>query len=91
MQRAGRGRPFIEAALPASPHTLTRLIRDQVAAAIAQGVPWQRVFDAARPAIPAVWNSWSDREKRQFLRHLRTRWDVHRHRMAQRISDALQA
>jgi uncharacterized NAD(P)/FAD-binding protein YdhS len=82
---------FLEAALPASPRALTRLIRDQVAAAEARGVPWQRVFDAARPAIPAVWGSWSSREKRQFLRHLRTRWDVHRHRMAHRISDALQA
>nr|WP_299911052.1 FAD/NAD(P)-binding protein [Sphingomonas bacterium] len=82
---------FLEAAIPASPRALTRLIRDQVAAAQAQGVPWQRVFDAARPAIPAVWSSWSSREKRQFLRHLRTRWDVHRHRMAPRINDALHA
>lgn len=82
---------FLEAALPASPRALMRLVRAQVASAEAQGIPWQRVFDAARPAIPAVWGSWSTREKRQFLRHLRTRWDVHRHRMAKRIADALQA
>lgn len=82
---------FLEAALPASPRRLMRLIREQVAAAEARDIPWQRVFDAARPAIPAVWSSWSSREKRQFLRHLRTRWDVHRHRMAQRIHDALDA
>ncbi|MEG3151819.1 FAD/NAD(P)-binding protein [Sphingomonas sp. ZT3P38] len=82
---------FLEAATPASPRRLMRLIREQVAAATAQGIPWQRVFDAARPAVPAVWSSWSTREKRQFLRHLRTRWDVHRHRMARRIHDALHA
>jgi uncharacterized NAD(P)/FAD-binding protein YdhS len=82
---------FLEAALPASPRRLMRLIREQVATAEAGGIPWQRVFDAARPAIPAVWSSWSTRAKRQFLRHLRTRWDVHRHRMAQRIHDALNA
>lgn len=82
---------FLEAALPASPRRLMRLIREQVATAEARSIPWQRVFDAARPAIPAVWSSWSTREKRQFLRHLRTRWDVHRHRMAQRIHDALHA
>ena len=82
---------FLEAALPASPRRLMRLIRQQVAAAEERGIPWQRVFDAARPAIPAVWSAWSSREKRQFLRHLRTRWDVHRHRMAQRIHDALHA
>lgn len=82
---------FLEAALPASPRALTRLIREQVATAHARDIPWQRVFDAARPAIPAAWSSWSAREKRQFLRHLRTRWDVHRHRMARRIHDALHA
>jgi uncharacterized NAD(P)/FAD-binding protein YdhS len=80
---------FIEEALPASPRRLTRLIRRQVALARDQGVPWQRVFDAARPAIPAIWRSWTDRQKRQFLRHLRTRWDVRRHRMAPRIAAAL--
>ncbi len=81
--------PFLEDALPASPRQLTRLIRSQVALAMASGVPWQRVFDAARPAIPAVWRNWTLVQKRQFLRHLRTRWDVHRHRMAPRIASAL--
>jgi len=82
---------FLEEILPASPRRLTRLVRDQVAQANARGVPWQRVFDAARPAIPAAWRGWSLAEKRQFLRHLRTRWDVHRHRMAPRIAAALSA
>ncbi len=81
---------FLEEALPASPRRLMRLIRAQAALAGAEGVPWQRVFDAARPAIPAVWRSWTDKQKRQFLRHLRTRWDVRRHRMAPRIAAALQ-
>jgi uncharacterized NAD(P)/FAD-binding protein YdhS len=80
---------FIEDALPASPRRLTRLIRRQAELALAQGVPWQRVFDAARPAVPAVWRGWSEKQKRQFLRHLRTRWDVRRHRMAPRIAAAL--
>jgi uncharacterized NAD(P)/FAD-binding protein YdhS len=56
-----------------------------------QGVPWQRVFDAARPAVAAVWQGWTLPQKRQFLRHLRPRWDVHRHRMAPRIASAMHA
>ena len=83
--------PFLEEALPASPRRLARLVRAQVEAARTQGVPWQRVFDAARPAVPAVWRAWTTPQKRQFLRHLRTRWDVHRHRMAPRIGAALDA
>jgi uncharacterized NAD(P)/FAD-binding protein YdhS len=82
---------FLEDALPASPRLLTRLMRRQVALAQARGVPWQRVFDAARPAVPAVWRSWTDGQRRQFLRHLRTRWDVRRHRMAPRIAAAFAA
>ena len=73
----------------ASPRALTRVIRQEVARAVAQGVPWQRVFDAARPAVPGIWQGWTAAHRRQFTRHLRVRWDIHRHRMAPRIDDAL--
>jgi uncharacterized NAD(P)/FAD-binding protein YdhS len=73
----------------ASPRTLTRVIRREVARAALQGVPWQRVFDAARPAVPGIWHNWSPASRRQFTRHLRVRWDIHRHRMAPRVDDAL--
>lgn len=75
----------------ASPLALTRVIRREVARAQAQGVPWQRVFDAARPAVPGIWHNWSAASRRQFTRHLRVRWDIHRHRMAPRIDDALRS
>jgi uncharacterized NAD(P)/FAD-binding protein YdhS len=80
---------FLGDALPASPVRLLRVVRQQVAAAQAQGTPWQRVFDAARPAVATVWRQWSLVQRRQFLRRLRPRWDVLRHRMAPRIASAL--
>ncbi len=73
----------------ASPRALTRVIRQEVARATSQGVPWQRVFDAARPAVPGIWHNWTQASRRQFVRHLRVRWDIHRHRMAPRVDDAL--
>ncbi len=82
---------FLEAALPASPLALSRLIRRQVAAAEASGTPWQRVFDAARPAIPAAWRGWTAAQRRRFLRHARPHWDVRRHRMAPRVAAAFHA
>ncbi len=80
---------FLHDKIPASARVLTKIVRQQIALAASQGIAWQRVFDAARPAVPSIWNGWSDFSRRQFLRHLRPRWDIHRHRMAPRVSDAL--
>jgi uncharacterized NAD(P)/FAD-binding protein YdhS len=90
--QAGGGWPsFLAAHVGESPLELLRRVRTAVAAAAAEGVPWQRVFDAARPAVGALWSRWSLRQRRQFLRHLRARWDIHRHRTAPRVDAALQA
>jgi uncharacterized NAD(P)/FAD-binding protein YdhS len=77
--------------LPGTPLELLGLFRKELRAAEARAIPWQRVFDAARPAVTSVWDSWSDKERRQFLRHLRPRWDIHRHRMAPSVANELQA
>jgi uncharacterized NAD(P)/FAD-binding protein YdhS len=90
-QSGGAWAPFLQTKIPASPRTLMKVIRDEIARAESNGVPWQRVFDAARPAVASIWNSWSEKERNQFLRHLRPRWDVHRHRMAPRVGDLLDA
>ncbi len=90
--RAGGSWPvFPDAKTHGSPRALMRLLRDETRAAEAKGVPWQRVMDAMRPAVARIWSSWSTPERAQFLRHLRPRWDVHRHRMAPRIADRLAA
>ncbi|MBS0612828.1 MAG: FAD/NAD(P)-binding protein [Proteobacteria bacterium] len=81
---------FLRGDFQASARALTRLVRAQIEAAAARGIPWQRVFDAARPAVPAVWNALDTFSRRQFLRHLRPRWDIHRHRMAPRVQAAFE-
>jgi len=50
---------FLHDRIPASALALTKIIRQQIALAASQGVAWQRVFDAARSAVPSVWNEWS--------------------------------
>lgn len=75
----------------ASPRELMRLLRQEARRAEAQGVPWQRVMDTMRPAVAAVWHSFTPRDRSQFLRHVRPRWDVHRHRMAPRVATQLAA
>ncbi|MGD0144946.1 MAG: FAD/NAD(P)-binding protein [Rhizomicrobium sp.] len=85
----GAWAPFLHDKIPAPPLALAKLIRAEIAKAQEQNIPWQRVFDAARPAVASVWNNWDDKSRRQFLRHLRVRWDIHRHRMAPRIGEEL--
>lgn len=87
----GHWEPFLGPLLPASPLTLSKAIRAEVRRAAAAGQPWQRVIDAVRPVIARVWSGWTPAQKRQFLRHQRPRWDVHRHRMAPRIAARIEA
>jgi len=47
----------------------------------ARGGDWRSVVDGLRPYNQRLWQSWPEREKRQFLRHLRPWWNIHRHRL----------
>jgi uncharacterized NAD(P)/FAD-binding protein YdhS len=81
----GAWQPFLEQGHSA-PSALVRRIRAEVRSAERAGIPWQRVIDQVRPQIARIWQSWSLAERKTFLRHLQTRWDVFRHRMAPRVA-----
>ena len=84
----GAWEPFLKSG-HISPKRVMRQIREEISRADALGIPWQRVIDAVRPAIARVWHHWSQDDRKQFLRHLRSRWDVFRHRMAEPVSAKL--
>ncbi|HEX8617026.1 MAG TPA: FAD/NAD(P)-binding protein [Thermoanaerobaculia bacterium] len=46
---------------------------------------WRAAIDSLRPHTATVWQSWSLAQRASFLRHLRTLWDVHRHRAAPEV------
>jgi uncharacterized NAD(P)/FAD-binding protein YdhS len=87
----GEWQPFHDPKTHVPPLTLMRRIRSEARRAEAGGVPWQRVMDTMRPAVARVWHGWSVKDRAQFLRHLRARWDVHRHRMAPRVAARIAA
>ena len=62
-------------------HYLLAWFRDLVATTIAEGGDWRQVVDGLRPYNQRLWQSWSLHTKRQFLRHLRPWWNIHRHRL----------
>jgi uncharacterized NAD(P)/FAD-binding protein YdhS len=56
----------------------------------AHGGDWRDCINIARHDVPAVWADMTPVERARFLRHLRARWDVHRHRMPPAIHARLQ-
>jgi len=52
---------------------------------------WRSVVDALRPHTQAFWRSLPDTQRARFLRHLRSHWEVARHRIAPRVADVLES
>ena len=63
-----------------SPRQLLREVRRQCHLALAQGIDWQAPLDTVRAHIGRLWSQASEREKRQFVRHVRPWWESHHHR-----------
>lgn len=88
-QAGGAWPPFLQSAEATTARGAFKLVRRHMEDAIAQAAPWQRVMDAARPDVARVWAAWPQIERARFLRHARTLWDTHRHRMAPHIAEEL--
>ncbi|WP_347905789.1 FAD/NAD(P)-binding protein [Pseudomonas purpurea] len=63
-----------------SPRQLVREVRRQCRAAMAQGIDWQAPLDTVRAHIARLWSQATDRQRRQFVRHVRPWWESHHHR-----------
>jgi len=64
---------------------LVRWLRRTIRAAEQRGCGWRSVVDGLRPFTQELWQSLSVPARRRFLRHARSWWDVHRHRMAPEV------
>ncbi|MCG7362389.1 FAD/NAD(P)-binding protein [Roseomonas sp. ACRSG] len=70
----------------ASPVALCALLRRAMAEAAAAGRPWQAVIDGIRPHVQRIWRGWSLQQRASFLRHGRSLWNLHRHRLAPSVA-----
>jgi uncharacterized NAD(P)/FAD-binding protein YdhS len=61
----------------ASPREAFRWVRQQP--------DWRAAIDSLRPHTVTIWQGWSPEQRASFLRHLRSLWDVHRHRAAPEV------
>jgi uncharacterized NAD(P)/FAD-binding protein YdhS len=67
-----------------SPQQLLRQLRQA-----AQQHLWQHVVDALRASTAAHWQRMDLVQRHQLLRHAKVYWDIHRHRLAPQVAQAL--
>lgn len=72
-----------------SPTYLLRWLRRAAEWHAGRGGDWRDLIDAVRPHTQALWQSLDLHARARFLRHARTFWEVHRHRMAPQAAHAL--
>jgi uncharacterized NAD(P)/FAD-binding protein YdhS len=70
---------------------LVRSFRQCLNTAAERGYDWRSVVDAIRPHSEALWRRLPQAEQFRFDRHLRSRWELRRHRAPQSVTDALDA
>lgn len=58
-----------------------RWLRELVAETVDHSGDWRSVIDGLRPFNQRLWQSWSLHTRKQFLRHARAWWNIHRHRI----------
>ncbi|MBO0662442.1 FAD/NAD(P)-binding protein [Jiella sp. MQZ9-1] len=60
---------------------LTHWFRQTARWRIEHGADWRDVIDGIRPHIQSIWQSLPLEARQRFLRHARSFWEVHRHRI----------
>ena len=80
--------PFTAGETSRISHLLRRL-RREARAVVAAGGCWRSVVDALRPVTQALWQGLDTQAQARFLRHARTFWDIHRHRIAPPVAGAI--
>ena len=72
--------------LPPGCTTMLRRVR-----ARSEEIGWRSAVHELRTVTQALWGAASEPERRRFLRHLRPWWDVHRHKIAPAVGEAIEA
>ncbi len=63
---------------------MARAVRDACRAS-----PWQAGLDGFRPQLQPAWQAMDDAARARFLRHGRTAWNIHRHRLPPAVAARL--
>jgi uncharacterized NAD(P)/FAD-binding protein YdhS len=78
--------PGLEAVPQLELSWLVRFVRRE-----AEALGWRAAVDQMRPVTQDLWARSSVGQRLRFLRHLRTWWEVHRHRIAPSVAAKIEA
>jgi uncharacterized NAD(P)/FAD-binding protein YdhS len=67
---------------PLTIRALVRRVRQEIGTAAAAGSDWRAVVDGLRPYAQEIWRKLVPAERARFMRHVRSYWEIHRHRIA---------
>lgn len=67
---------------PPTIRALVQRVRQEIDAAAAAGSDWRAVVDGLRPYAQEIWRKLVPAERARFMRHVRSYWEIHRHRIA---------
>ncbi|MDG3003083.1 FAD/NAD(P)-binding protein [Paludisphaera mucosa] len=82
--------PFEGRELPRTARSLLRGFRDALERDPHGPANWRAVVDALRPQISELWRALDDAEKRRFVDRVGTYWEIHRHRVAPAVFQAVE-
>jgi len=68
-----------------------RAVRAAAMELSSRGLPWQGAIDGIRSQTAATWSAWSAKDRARFVRHMRSLWEIHRHRAPSHLLDDLEA
>jgi uncharacterized NAD(P)/FAD-binding protein YdhS len=69
--------------------SLVRMVRVASRDASRSGLDWRDVINGLRPITPQLWHRMPPRERARFVRHVRSFWETHRHRMSTRVAEEI--
>jgi uncharacterized NAD(P)/FAD-binding protein YdhS len=77
--------------IPTNLRALRRYIHGRVAVSLATTGDWRPAVDGLRPYTQDIWQALDDRDRYEFLRRDRRRWEAARHRMAPAVAATIAA
>lgn len=85
------GEKVVHENMPTDIRSLTRYVREKSIAHASRGGDWRSIVNALRPQVSQLWQQTNAAEKQRFMRHVMPYWNIHRHRVHDKLYQMLES